>query len=72
MYLHQSNKSSNLSLWLPPNSVLVQWCRYGGILGLPHSTDSSTRRVSSGGDEYPPWFTPDHCNDSRFPQCECV
>ena len=28
-------------------------------------------RVSSGGDECPPWFTPDHHNDSRFPQCVC-
>ena len=21
---------------------------------------------------YPPWFIPDHCNDSQFPQCVCV
>ena len=28
-------------------------------------------RVSSGGDECPPWFTPDHHNDSLFPQCVC-
>ena len=28
-------------------------------------------RVSSGGDECPPWFTPDHRNDSLFPECVC-
>ena len=28
-------------------------------------------RVSSGGDDCPPWFTPAHHNDSLFPQCVC-
>ena len=28
-------------------------------------------RVSSGGDECPPWFTLDHHNDSLFYQCVC-
>ena len=28
-------------------------------------------RVSSRGDECPPWFTPDHRNNSLFPQCVC-
>ena len=28
-------------------------------------------KVSSRGDECPPWFTPDYTNDSLFPQCVC-
>ena len=28
-------------------------------------------RVSSRGNVCPPWFTPDHSNDSLFPQCVC-
>ena len=28
-------------------------------------------KVSSRGDECPPWFTLDYTNDSLFPQCVC-
>ena len=43
----------------------VHWV-YHGLLNLLLLV-----RVSSGGDECPPWFTPDHRNDSLFPQCVC-